>query len=564
MSRKKLVSICAFVVLFMLPCGIAGANWLETYASGSPDLTTWQYFCYPDITKTYTHTILPGPPGNHYLSLDETTPLDPNHGGYGSAFGMAIGSPTDSFTDVRFGAVVNVTGDASKKNNYHGLGARVDYFIDDGSVSGAPGLIATKAYVMLINWQDGPTNLRIQVQKLTFNQKVMSTDFEMAVPGTNHARSYYAELDVVGSGPVYVTGSLYEYKGGPLVARLPTMVDTNAKDWWEDADNPQTPINDVLVFTSGVSGIFVMHEGATPPGYHTTFDDISSISNGPAAVNPNPADGATGVSLNADLSWKEAAFATSRALWSQADLIKSHLAEGNDVAAEAAVDRLLTNFNNNPLIAKAIHETAYEYRKLGNYDRANELDQYVIDHWPADVQVIWAKMDIWLGNDAAVEKTIDLLIADFNDNPELPTAIFVIGEEYYKKAFQCENERTTEAKDSFQKAIAIWERIVTELPVQATYTALSYYFAADCYCRLGQYEKAVGYYQKVVNNWPDYEYAWNALFLIGRSYEDLKESGVISKSQADPKIKAAYEQLLEKYPDCPAAKIAQRWLTSHK
>jgi len=296
----------------MLPCGTAEANWAETYAGGSYDLTTWQYFCYPDITKTFTHSILPGPPGNYYLSLDETTPFDTSHGGYGSAFGMAMGKSTDIFTDVRFGAVVNVTGDA---NNIHGVGARVEYFIDPGNITGAPGLVATKAYVMLINWQDGPENLRIEVQKITFNQNVMSTDFEMAVPGTDHARSYYAELDVVGSGPVYVTGSLYEYKGGPLVARLPTLIDTNAKDSWEDPDNPQTPFNDVLVFTSGVSGIFAMHEGATPPGYHTTFDDISSISNGPAAVNPGPADGTTGVSLNADLSWKEAAFATSRDLW---------------------------------------------------------------------------------------------------------------------------------------------------------------------------------------------------------------------------------------------------------
>jgi hypothetical protein len=118
---------------------------------------------------------------------------------------------------------------------------------------------------------------------------------------------------------VYVTGSLYEYKGGPLVARLPTLVDTDAKDEWEDADQAEPPvippINDVLAFKSGKSGIFAMHEGATPPGYHTTFDDVSSISNGPAAVNPSPADGAADVSLNADLSWKEAAFATSRDLW---------------------------------------------------------------------------------------------------------------------------------------------------------------------------------------------------------------------------------------------------------
>jgi hypothetical protein len=317
MSKKKLVSICTLVVLVMMTCGIAEANWLETYPNPTtPSLPTWQYFYYPDIpgVQTYTHTIKSGPLGNYYLSLDDPTSTQLG----GSAFGMAMGS-MEVFNDVRVGTVVNVTGDAS--NNYHGLGARVSYLIIPPPAYPPdlyPGLVA-HGYVMLINWQDGPTNLRIEVQKVIYNQNIMRTDFEMAVPGADHARSYYAELDVVGSNPVYVTGSLYEYKGGPLVARLPTMIDTNAQDSWEDADQAEPPvvpsINDVLPFTSGKSGIFAMHEGATPPGYHTTFDDISSISNGPAAVNPSPADVATNVPLDTDLSWKEAAFATSRDLW---------------------------------------------------------------------------------------------------------------------------------------------------------------------------------------------------------------------------------------------------------
>jgi hypothetical protein len=58
-----------------------------------------------------------------------------------------------------------------------------------------------------------------------------------------------------------------------------------------------------------------MWEAPQPAGYHSTFDSVSSVSDGPAAVNPGPADGATGVSINADLSWVEAAFATSRELW---------------------------------------------------------------------------------------------------------------------------------------------------------------------------------------------------------------------------------------------------------
>jgi tetratricopeptide (TPR) repeat protein len=139
----------------------------------------------------------------------------------------------------------------------------------------------------------------------------------------------------------------------------------------------------------------------------------------------------------------------------------------------------------------------------------------------------------------------------------------VIGEEYYKKAFQCENERTTEAKDSFQKAIAVWKRIIEELP-KSTITPQAYNFSAVCYRRLGRGEKAIEYYQKIVDNWPDYEYAWNAQFLIGYCYRQLKYAGAIDESEADAHTKAAYEMVLQRYPGCPAANAARNWLTTNR
>jgi tetratricopeptide (TPR) repeat protein len=248
---------------------------------------------------------------------------------------------------------------------------------------------------------------------------------------------------------------------------------------------------------------------------------------------------------------------SEHALWAQADLIKSYLALGDDPNAQAAVDRLLTNFNDNPLIARAIHDTAWEYRKSGNYGRANELDQYVIDHWPGDVQVMWAKMDmaktdIGLGNDAAAEKTIDILITDFNDNPELPTAIFMLGEEYYNKAFNIKgdpNSPDAKPEEYYRKALAVWERIIQKLPPSPT-TPQAYWCSAVVYSQeLGEYQKGIEYYQQVVDNWPDYQYAWHAQFFVGMYYEKLRDSGGIPESEANPKIEQAYKAVVEKYPD---------------
>ena len=309
-KMRNLLTICALLGLITAACGTAQANWSESFDGTELDLPTWQFHAYPDVTKTFTATVLTEPDGNKYLSLDETTSFDTDTGSYGSAFGAGFGSD-EVFNDVRVGAVVNVTGDASR--NYCGLTARATYIIDDGSVTGAPGMFATQVYVMHINWENGPANLRIDIEKVVNMGNIMRNEEELLldifVPGLNHARSYYAQLDVLGSSPVYVTGSLYEYKGGPLVAKTATMVDTNGNDPWEDEGVHDEP------FASGASGIFAQNEDAEPAGYHCTFDDVFSVSDGPAAVNPSPADGATDVSVNADLSWVEAAFATSREVW---------------------------------------------------------------------------------------------------------------------------------------------------------------------------------------------------------------------------------------------------------
>jgi hypothetical protein len=301
---RSLAIVC--MSLAIVAGATARASWVETFDNNTFDLSTWQFSPYPDLTKTFTAEIVDGPNDNDYLAFTETSSVAVG----GSAFGAGFGSE-EVFTDVRVGAVVNVVGDAS--HSYCGLIGRATYFVDDGTVSGAPGLIATQTYVMHINWSEGPANLRIDLEKVIMMQNIMRNEeqlrLDILVPSLDNARSFYAEMDIVGSGPVYITGSIYEYKGGPLVARTATLVDTAGNDPWEEEEDQDAP------FISGVSGLFGQNEDEEPAGYYVTFDDISSLSDGPAAVNPSPADGATGLSVDVPLSWLEAEFATGRELW---------------------------------------------------------------------------------------------------------------------------------------------------------------------------------------------------------------------------------------------------------
>lgn len=295
------ITIVWVVTAVLAMATVSFGNWVETFEGGQFDLETWNFLAYPQVTGTFVQPILEAEDGTHYMAFDETESV----GVGGAAFGAGFGSD-ETFTDVRVGAVVNVAGDAS--HNYHGLLARARYIFSDGTATPAPGVIAD-CYLMHIDWDGGPANLKIDLEKAIQNQNIMDEDIEVLVPNLANARSYYAELDVVGSGPVYVTGSLYEYKGGPLVARTPTMVDTSGNDWWEDPDRHDE------VFTEGISGIFAQNEQPEPAGFHTTFGSISALSDGPSAVALYPLDGATDASIVPVLQWVEAAFATGRQVW---------------------------------------------------------------------------------------------------------------------------------------------------------------------------------------------------------------------------------------------------------
>ena len=253
----------------------------------------------------------------------------------------------------------------------------------------------------------------------------------------------------------------------------------------------------------------------------------------------------------------------------QVDLSRTNviylIESGNYSLAQEVLHKLVAEFSGHPDLPRTLDGIAGRYEKAKKYDEAKSIYQDIVANYPGtdyafDAQRKIAIVDIKAGNDTAAQAALDRLIADFNDHPALPEAVVEIGEQYYHKAFTYKNESLdTEARDHFRKAIAVWERIITELPASAT-TPQAYYFSARCYRRLGEYNNAIKCYQKVVDDWPEYKYAWDAQYMIGRTYQYLKRSDAMPESKADPKIKAAYERVLQDYPDCPAAKAAQNWL----
>jgi len=255
-------------------------------------------------------------------------------------------------------------------------------------------------------------------------------------------------------------------------------------------------------------------------------------------------------------------------MWSKNGQVMLNITLGKDAAAEAIIDELLADFSEHKHRAILVYYMAQHYHWVENYQKAEYFYRYVIDKWSVDKYAVWsemglARLDMERGNTEAAQARINNLVANFSVDSDLAYAVAMVADQHFEKASKLENEGFTGlARNYFQQTIVLCEILINQLPA-SMWTPVVCFKAGDCYRKLGEYKKSIECYQKVINDYPGDNMAWHAMFMVGRNYEDLKKSEVISESEADTKIKAAYEQLLENYPDCKVAKIARRWLSRH-
>jgi outer membrane protein assembly factor BamD (BamD/ComL family) len=76
----------------------------------------------------------------------------------------------------------------------------------------------------------------------------------------------------------------------------------------------------------------------------------------------------------------------------------------------------------------------------------------------------------------------------------------------------------------YRKAIEVWERLIREFPGSEVIPSI-YYSSAVCYAQeLGEYQKGIDCFQKVVNNWPNCEYAQQAQLLIVEYHNKMENN----------------------------------------
>jgi len=130
-------------------------------------------------------------------------------------------------------------------------------------------------------------------------------------------------------------------------------------------------------------------------------------------------------------AWPETDFA----VLAQMDIAKYYVEKGNDPNAQAATDKLLRDFSDNPLIARAVHDIAQHYRWSGKYEKANGLYQCVVANWPDSEHALWSQADLIksylaLEDDANAEAAVEGLLTGFSDNPLIARAVHDTGQHY--------------------------------------------------------------------------------------------------------------------------------------
>lgn len=253
--------------------------------------------------------------------------------------------------------------------------------------------------------------------------------------------------------------------------------------------------------------------------------------------------------------------------------ILAYIKAGDYAVADTATNNLISNFSGNLRLSLALNQIAWIYEHAGEYERAKNIYQQIAQTFAdnfrgSQVQLDKAKCQIYLlinsRDDNAAIGAVNTLISDFKNHSYLPFVVTEIANKYYHKAWESERQYDpVQAGIYFEKAVIVYEKVINDLAFSET-SPQACSSAGSCYRKLGKYQESNRCYQRIIDNYPLYGEAWNALFMIGDNYQKMAKAKLISGSLARAQTGAAYRQLLEKYPGCKAAKAASSWLKRHK
>jgi len=170
-----------------------------------------------------------------------------------------------------------------------------------------------------------------------------------------------------------------------------------------------------------------------------------------------------------------------RAIFSQRGLVLCSIALGDQAGADAAIQKLLTDYVGSKYMPEIMRNIAGAYYSKGNLDKAVTLHQYVVDKYPENLEAIWSQRDTALchidaEDEQAVQADLQKLVTSFADHAQLPNALAGIGEHYRKNG-------------DLQNARQIHQHVVSQFPTSSE-AIWSQHDVVLCSLELGEMEAA--------------------------------------------------------------------------
>jgi len=243
--------------------------------------------------------------------------------------------------------------------------------------------------------------------------------------------------------------------------------------------------------------------------------------------------------------------------------------QGAQAAAAAILKELEAEFAQHDRLPVILKQVGDAYRQRGDYKNALALYDQVSERWPEHEMAIKARMQearihAAEGDDAGAEAICaSLRQKQAGDDQLLGKLALEVAVGYLERGLTLTNQGQKEAaRACFEKAAGRCEQTIPVLADEND-QAGARHVAGECYYKLEDYARALGRFQQVADQHPGFERVWLSQFMVGQCYEKMSATGAVSAADATARTQGAYETLLKKYPQCPAAPAARQWLTRH-